>query len=231
MSAVVLFASNAAISKQIISQVGCRIATFFSNSVTLENLAKRSENDLHIAKESDFFDVLKIVADFSFPSNGIASADLSKPAKSLSYGVALALFGSHKDHVANKLRSRPNYSHIALEDVEQFREFIKARAAEELAVGVQPHVVGEQVAVGVLLVRHRAELDEFEDFFVKARARLREEGVAMHLDGTEDGEHEQQRAQAEDGCQSAEKIEGAFKEAGVHVLNVTGSFASLRITE
>lgn len=145
--------------------------------------------------------------------------------------MTLALFGSHKDHVAYKLRSRPDYGHIALEDVEQFREFVKACTAEELSVSVQANIVWEQVAVGVLLVRHRAKLDELEDFFVKAWARLRKEGVAMHLDGAEDSEHHQQRAQADDGCQSTEEVEGAFKEAGVHVLNVTGSFASLRMTE
>ncbi len=60
---------------------------------------------------------------------------------------------------------------------------------------------------------------------------MREERVALHLDGAEDGECREERAQADDGCQSAEEVEGAFKEAGVHVLNETGSFASLRMTE
>ena len=97
------------------------------------------------------------------------------------------------------------------------KEKVEAGGAEELAVGVQPHVVGEQVAVGVLFVRHGAELDELENLFVKARARLRKEGVAMHLDGTEDGEHEQQRAQGENRGQRAAEVQDSFKAAGIHL--------------
>ena len=216
MSAVVLFAGNAAFCEQVIGQVGSGVAAFFGNSVALEHFAKRSEDNFHIAKKGDFLDVFKIVANFRFPGDGVAPAYLSKSAKPLTYGVAFALFGGHKDHVTHKLRSRPDYGHIALEDVEKFGEFVEAGGAEELAVGIQANIVREQVAVGVLLIRHRAELDELEDFFVKARARLREEGVALHLDGAEDREHSENRAQAENGRQSAAKIKGSFKEAGVH---------------
>ena len=82
--------------------------------------------------------------------------------------------------------------------------------AEELAVGVQTHVVGEQVPLRVTLVGHGAELDKPEYPFALARAGLREEGVAMHLDGTEDGEHEQQRAQADNGQERAAEIKDSF---------------------
>ena len=130
--------------------------------------------------------------------------------------MALALFGSHKDHVAHELGPWPDYGHVALENVEEFGEFIEAGGAEELAVGIQTNIIREQVAVGVLFVRHRTELDELEDFFVKARARLRKERVALHLDGAENCEHDENWTQANDGCQSTEKIEGALEESGVH---------------
>ena len=97
------------------------------------------------------------------------------------------------------------------------KEKDEAGGAEELAVGVQPHVVGEQVALRVTLVGHGTELDEPEYPFALARAGLREEGVAMHLDGAEDGEHEQQRAQGENRGQRAEEVQGSFEEAGVHI--------------
>ena len=137
--------------------------------------------------------------------------------KPRSYIMSMMLLLIISIQILYKKRSRANYSHVALEDVEQFREFIEACAAEELAVSIQANIVWEQVAIGVLFVRHRAELDELEDFFVKARARLRKERIALHLDGAEDGEHEQQRAQAEDGCQSTEEVEGAFEVTGVHI--------------
>ena len=131
--------------------------------------------------------------------------------------MALALFGGHKNHVAHELGSRSNYGHVALEDVEEFGELVEAGGAEELAVGIQANIVWEQVAVGILFVRHGAELDEFENFFVKARARLRKERIALHLDSSEDCKYDENRTQADDGGQSAEKIEGAFKEASVHI--------------
>ena len=124
--------------------------------------------------------------------------------------MALALFRGHKYHVAHKLRPRPDYGHVALEDVEQLGEFVEAGGAEKLAVGVQAHVVGEQVPLGVALVSHGAELDELEDFLVLAGAGLREEWIALHLDCAEDGKHDEERVKAEDGGQGAAKIQDSF---------------------
>ena len=168
--------------------------------------------------EGDIPNVFKVKSYFCVPSNSVTPAYLSKSTKSLAYGVALTLFRGHKYHVAHKLRSRPDYGHVALEDVEEFREFVEARAAEELAVGVQANIVWEQVAVGVLLVGHGAELDELEDFFVEARAGLREEGVTLHLDCAEDSKHDEDRTQADDGCQSTTEIKGAFYVFCVHTI-------------
>ena len=216
LSAVVLFAGDLAACEQVVAEVGGGVAAFFGNPVTLKHFAKCSEDDLHIAKEGDFLDIFKIVANFCFPGYCIATANLSKSAKSLTHGMAFALFGSHKDHVTNKLRSRANYSHVTLEDVEEFGEFVEAGATEELAVSIQANIVRKQVAVGVLFVCHRTELDKLEDFLVKARARLRKERVTLHLDGAENCEHDENRAQADDGRQSAEKIEGTLEKTGVH---------------
>ena len=191
MSAVVLFASDLAACEQVVAEIGGGVGTFFGNSVALEHLAERGEDYPDVAEESDFLDVLQVVGDFRFPGDGVAPVHLRKPAESLPHGVPPALFGGHEYHVAHELGPRPDYGHVALEDVEEFGQLVEAGGAEELAVGVQPHVVGEQVPLRVLLVGHGAELDEPEYPFALARAGLREEGVAMHLDGTEDGEHEQ----------------------------------------
>ena len=56
---------------------------------------------------------------------------------------------------------------------------------------------------------------------------MRKERVALHLDSAENREYDENRAQADDGCQSTEKIEGALEVTGVHVLNVTGSFVAM----
>ena len=130
--------------------------------------------------------------------------------------MALALFGSHEDHVAHELRPWPDDGHVALENVEEFGEFVEARGAEELAVGVQALVVGEQVAARVLLVGHGAELDEPKDFLVQPGARLHKEGVALHLDCAKEGERDQQRAQAHDGESGAAEVQGSFYVLCIH---------------
>ena len=130
--------------------------------------------------------------------------------------MALALFRGHKDHITHKLGPRSNYGHVPLEDVEEFRELVEARAAEELAVFSKAHIVREQVAVCVLLVGHGAELDKIEDFLALARARLREEWVAAHLERTNNGQQKQERAQAENGRQSAEEVKDSLEEVRVH---------------
>lgn len=124
--------------------------------------------------------------------------------------MAHTLFRGHKDHVAHELGSGPDYGHVALENVEEFGELVEAGGAEELAVGVQAHVVGEQVAVGILFVRHGAELDELENLFVKAGARLRKEGVALHFDCTNEGECHEERTQADNGQERAAEIKDSF---------------------
>lgn len=181
LSAVVLFAGDLAACEQVVAEVGGGVGTFFGDSVALEHLAERGEDYPDVAEECDFLDVLQVIGDFRFPGDGVAPAHLRKPAESLPYGVPPALFGGHEHHVAHELGPGPDYGHVALEDVEQLGEFVKAGRAEELAVGIQADIVREQIAVGILFVRHRAELDEPEYPFALARAGLREEGVAMHL--------------------------------------------------
>ena len=188
---VVLFAGDLAACEQVVAEVGGDVGAIFGYSITLENLAEGGKDYFDITEEGNFFDVFKIVGNFRFPGDCVAAVDLSKPAKSLAHGVALALFGGHKDHVAYKLRSRPNYRHVTLEDVEEFGEFVKVRATEELAIRIQANIVREQVTVGVFLVRHGAELDEPKYLFVLARAGLREEGIATHLERTDNGQQNQ----------------------------------------
>ena len=130
--------------------------------------------------------------------------------------MALALFGRHEDHVAHELRPRPDDGHVALEDVEEFGELVEAGAAQEPAVGGQAHVVGEQFPAGVALVCHGAELDEPEDFLVQPGARLRKEGVPLHLDCAKEGERDQQRAQAHDGESGAAEVQGSFYVLCIH---------------
>lgn len=124
--------------------------------------------------------------------------------------MAMSLLRIIERQIFHQQRSRPDYGHVALENVEEFGEFVEAGGAQELAVGVQADIVWEQVAIGVLFVGHSAELDELENLFVKAGARLRKEGVALHFDCTNEGECHEERAQADNGQERAAEIKDSF---------------------
>ena len=188
-----------------------------ADSFTFNRFFERSEDNLHIAEEGHAVHVFHVVLKLLFPGDGITAVHLRKPAKPGANIVSVLLFGVVPWQVFHQKRPRPYHGHVALENVEKFGEFVEAGGAEELAVGVQAYVVGEQVPLRVTLVGHGAELDEPEYPFALARAGLRKEGVAMHLDGAEDGKHEQQRAQGENRGQRAAEVQGSFEEAGVHI--------------
>lgn len=50
----------------------------------------------------------------------------------------------------------------------------------------------------------------------ESRRGLRKEGVALHLHGADEREHNKQRAQAHDGSKCTEEIQDAFEEVLVH---------------
>ncbi len=76
MAPVVLFAGDFAGFEQVVAKVGGGIATFFGDSVALEHLAERGEDDPDVAPKGDFADIFEVVADFRFPGDGVASVDL-----------------------------------------------------------------------------------------------------------------------------------------------------------
>ena len=210
LATVVLFTGDFAACEQVVAEVGGCVTVVLGDIRTFKHFAESGENDFRVTPEGDFLDIFKVVGNLGLPGHCIAAVHLRKSAKSLPHSVAFALFRGHKYHVANKLRSRPDDGHVALEDVEELGEFIEAGGAEELAVGVQAHVVGEQVSLGVTLVCHGAELDKLEYFLVLAGAKLREEGIALHLDCAEDCKHDEERVKAEDGGQGTAKIQDSF---------------------
>lgn len=217
LALVVFSLADAAASQQVVAKVGGGVAVFFGDVAALDKgLVQGGQDDLHVAKEGDVLDVFQVVVDLCFPGDGVAAANLCESAEALAHGVALALFRGHEYHVTDKLRSRPNYCHVALEDVKEFRQLVQAGAAEELAVLGQANVVGKQVALGVAGVGHGAELYQLEDTFILARAGLCKEGIAAHLDGTQNRKHKKNRAQAENCHKRANEINDSFKKVLVH---------------
>lgn len=76
LALVVLFAGDFAGFEQVVAEVGGGVAAFFGDSVALEHLAERGEDDPDVAPKGDFADIFEVVADFRFPGDGVAAVDL-----------------------------------------------------------------------------------------------------------------------------------------------------------
>ena len=188
-----------------------------ANSVPLKDFRQRDKNYLDVPKERNFVYILNIILEFLFPRDGITTIHLSPPAKARANIVTMFLFFVVTRQIFYQKRSRADYGHITLQYVEEFRKFVEACAAEELAVAGEAHFVGQEFAVSVGLAGHGAELDELEDLLVLPGTQLREEGIPLHLDGSQNRKHDENRAQADDGQKRAEKVDDTFEEVPVHL--------------
>ena len=93
---------------------------------------------------------------------GAAAADLPEPGDA---GAGLAVgqdAGAVAAQFARQQRARPHDAHVALEHVDQLGQFVNAGAADQLANGGHPRVVGELEVAGQVL--HIVLAPAFEQF-------------------------------------------------------------------
>ena len=146
-----------------------------ADPLPLEDFLKSHPENLDIEPERPVVDVPDIVFEFFLPADGIATIDLRPAGDAGAHLVAAGLFRRVAVEVFHQQRARPDQAHVALEDVEQFGEFVEAGGAQEFAEGGQALVVGEQVPLRVALVGHGAELVHGERFTMHAGPGLAEE--------------------------------------------------------
>lgn len=192
-----------------------------ADSLALHSLFERGEDNFHVAEEGHVFDVFNIVLEFLFPSDGVAAIHLSKAAEARTHVMAMFLLGIVARQILDQKWPRPDYSHIAFKDVEQFWEFVETRAAEELSISSQAFVIWQKFAIRIFFAGHGAELDELEDFFVFTRTRLRKEGVALHFNCSKDGEYDEHRAKAKNCRECTEEVQRTLEVTRVHQANTS----------
>ena len=115
------------------------------------------------------------------------------------------------DHVG----PRPGHAHVALEHVDELRQFVNAEPAHPAPEAEDPHVALHRLAglVGVVFT-HRAELDDLEFTVLDSRALLQEEERAGRLESLHDPDHEHERREDEkDDGQCDREIQRALGEA------------------
>ena len=91
-------------------------------------------------------------------------------------------------------RPRADESHVALEDVEELGELVDRGGADEAADLGEAVGIGEELALGIALISHGLELHDLEDFAMKTRALLVEQGSGTFVgEGEPDVDDEQYR--------------------------------------
>jgi len=136
--------------------------------------------------------------------------------------MSFTLFFSIIRQITDQQRPRADDGHVAFEDVQQLGELVQGGGTQEFAVFIQASIVGEEVAVFVLLVGHGTELDELEDlllavFVLFPRAGLNEEGVALHSNGADDSQKQQNRQENSKGDERQGKVDDALETLCVHM--------------
>src|SRR5262249_35757599 len=109
------------------------------------------EDDLQVEPGRPVFDVVNIQLHHLLERQAVAAADLRQAGQSRLYVKAFAVPGFVTFNLVGDGRSRADQRHLALEDVEDLRQFVNAQASKQGADARDPAAVDEFVAG--LLVR------------------------------------------------------------------------------
>ncbi len=138
-------------------------------------------------------DVPDVEGEALLPADLVAPVHLGPAGEAGPDGVAAVLGGRVAADVRHRQGPGPDEAHLASEHVPQLGQLVEAERPEEPAQSGEALLVGQELAVGVALVRHRAELDHLEGLGVAAEPSLAEQHRAAHLEAHEDGHHHQDR--------------------------------------
>ena len=125
-------------------------------------------------------DVPDIEGELLVPRERVASVHLCPSGDSRPNVVAAHLLGCVPREVVHQERTRAYEAHVSSQHVDQLGELVEAGAPQEATDGGQPRLVGEQVAVGVALVDHGAELQHAERTTTAPRSLLTEQHRGPH---------------------------------------------------
>ena len=140
------------------------------------------QQDRQVEAHGPSVDVLHVEGEPFVPADGVAAADLSEPGKAGPHLVPAGLRGRVAREVRHQQRPRPHQGHVAAQHVEQGRQLVEARGAEEPARAGQPRGVVD-VARADVDGPHGPELEDRERLAVEARAPLPEQHRPAEPDG------------------------------------------------
>ena len=176
------------------------------------------EHDLEGLKdEREVFGQLSVVADvvvveahLAFKADITAAADLPNAGETWRYGKTHAVPGLVFRHFGRNRRARAHNGHVALDNIEELRQFVEAELAEHMTEWIDARVVlhleclatrfvlGHQFLFAFFGVHvHAAELVHGEQLAVLTYAGLLENDRALGVADLDSGSTEKQQGRAE----------------------------------
>ena len=128
---------------------------------------------------------------------------------------ALLLLGVLRG-IQQQLRARPDEGHVALQDIEQLRQFIKFQAAHDLARAGNAAVVERRAAAGLIRPDdHRAEFIDIERLIMVSTAHrlIQHRAGAVELDPN--GQRQHDDAAGDEQNQRKQEVDDALDNMAV----------------
>lgn len=107
------------------------------------------------------------------PVGVISSVHLGPPCQTGGNEMATLLLQAVMRQILHQEGPRADEAHISLENVQEFREFIQAGAAHQLAESRESFRVGQELPIGSSGIGHRAE-------FIQSKGLSAKPGAFMH---------------------------------------------------
>ena len=172
------------------------------------------EEDFHVEPDGELAGVAEIPRDALAEGEVVAPADLGQAgdagADAHAQGAGDAVEGGH---LLRNPRAGADEGHVALEDVEQLRQFIERGGAQELAHEGGAFLIRQEIAFRIASIGHGAELDDMEGLAAAADAGLQEEGVAALEEHEQNQDEQQQRRERQQQEEREEEVADALARA------------------
>lgn len=101
--------------------------------------------------------------------------------------------------------------HIANEHVDELRQFVQGGGTHKLANPRGALLIRQKLAIGITLIGHGTELDNFEGAAFASDAFLQKDGITSLEDDKQQGECEEQRADTHQANECNGKVQHALE--------------------
>jgi hypothetical protein len=155
------------------------------------NGCQGASQQLGVAPQRPAVDVGHVEGEPVLPRQHVSTLDLRTAGQAGAHLVAASLLRGVAIEIGRQQRPWADQAHVATQHVDQLGQLVEAGGAQPAAEAGDAGLVGAQVAVGVAVVAHGAQLVEAKGLAVTSRAHLCEHDRAAHgrADGRGDDRH------------------------------------------